>query len=238
MNLKLVSYNLHKGKNILGQDIVFDYLKDFIKTHEFDIGLFQEVLGNHQYNENIPHQIEKLADKKWHEYSFAKNSVVTDFDHGNSILSKFPILEEKVCDLTLNRFEKRCAVLTIIDLGTTKLACICTHLNLRQNDRLKQARMIIEFINKNVTNDIPIILGGDLNDWTGKVTKLLRDEGGFHTNTLTPPLKTFPSFFPLLPLDRLLFKNLVITKQLRGDPKEFRKLSDHLPIYCNIEVKV
>ncbi len=193
-------------------------------------------LGNHAYDKEIEHQIENIADNKWHQFSFVKNSVVANFDHGNSILSKYPILEQKICDLTLNKFEKRCAIFTKILIDHKEVIFVCTHLNLRQRDRISQAKMILIFFSENYDSNSTLILGGDLNDWTGEVTKYLKLNGGLQSMDSERPLKTFPSFFPILALDKILVKNAKIGELKCGSPSNFKKYSDHLPIFCEIEI--
>lgn len=235
VQLKIISYNLHKGRTIYGKKIAFDTLKQFLDKEHFDIGLFQEVLGYHQYNGDIQHQIEQLADTKWQEYSFARNSVVANHDHGNSILSKYPILEDKILNLTLHELEKRSAILTKIDIGPIHLNVICTHLNLFQKHRMKQAEMVLDFIEQNIDPSEPIILGGDFNDWNGKITSLLVNKGGFSSLPETFKVKTFPSFMPLLSLDRILIKNLHLVETSRGSIRDYRRYSDHLPVFYTID---
>jgi endonuclease/exonuclease/phosphatase family metal-dependent hydrolase len=236
MLLKVVSYNLHKGRTVYGSQLEFEGLKDLLSRESFDIALVQEVLGNHNDNTDYKHQMEKLADMKWHEYAFAKNSVVSNFDHGNSILSKFPILEEKILDLTLHKREKRSMILTTIDLGFTHLTCLCTHLNLLHKHRLLQAKMILEFLKEHVDPTSPVIFGGDFNDWDGSLTKLLIDEGGFSPPGTNLSNKTFPSFFPLLSLDKILIKNMTFIESSIGEVKHYKKYSDHLPLFYTVDI--
>ena len=117
MLLKVMTYNLHKGKNLLGRHYNFSRLKKVLDQESCDIGLFQEVLGTHKLDKKIIAQNHRLTDENWESRIFAKNSTVRGFEHGNSIVSKKPIIEEKVLDLTLNRLEKRSALLSLIDLG-------------------------------------------------------------------------------------------------------------------------
>jgi endonuclease/exonuclease/phosphatase family metal-dependent hydrolase len=171
--LTAVSYNLHKGRTIMGRNFEFEGLQNILDHENFEIGFFQEVLGNHQSNQDLPHQLELLAGEKWHEYSFAKNSVVSNFEHGNAILSKYPIIEEKYLDLTLNPLEKRNAVYALIDIEGEKFAAICTHLNLFERQRKMQCNALIDFIKNEVPRDVPLILAGDFNDWRGSITRQL-----------------------------------------------------------------
>ena len=236
MLLKIVSYNLHKGRTVYGSNLEFKGLKDLLSRESFDIALVQEVLGHNSKNADYEHQMERLADMKWHEYAFAKNSVVSNFDHGNSILSKFPILEEKVLDLTLHKREKRSMILTTIDLGFTHLTCLCTHLNLLHKHRLEQAKLILEFMSKHVDRRSPVIFGGDFNDWDGSLTELFIDQGGFSPPPTSLRLKTFPSFFPFLSLDRILIKNMTFLESSIGEVKHYKKYSDHLPLFYTVDI--
>ena len=236
--LKLVSYNLHKGKNFFGRSFGFDTLNSFLKMEQFDIGFFQEVLGDHQFDKTLPHQMELIADKKWHGHAFTRNSIVSNFDHGNSILSKHPIIEQKILNLTLHSLEKRSAIFVMLDLGSTSLACICTHLNLRQKDRIKQARLIIDFINNHIDKDTPLILAGDFNDWNGGISHLLETEGHLSSHSLTHQTKTFPSFMPFLALDRIYYRNIKSIDLYAGETKKFRSYSDHLPLFNTISFEL
>ena len=236
--LKLVSYNLHKGKNFFGRSFGFDTLNSFLKMENFDIGFFQEVLGDHQFDKTLPHQMELIADKKWHGHAFTRNSIVSNFDHGNSILSKYPIIDQKILNLTLHPLEKRSAIFVMLDLGSTTLACICTHLNLRQKDRIKQARLIIDFINNHIDRDTPLILAGDFNDWNGTICRLLTTEGQLSSHSSIHQANTFPSFMPFLPLDRIFYRDIKSLDLYAGESGKFRSYSDHLPLFNTIRFEV
>ena len=236
MIIKVMTYNLHKGKNLFGRRYDMDRLKSILDQESCDIGLFQEVLGTHKLDKKIIAQNHRLTDDNWEGRTFAKNSIVKGFEHGNSIVSKKPILEEKVVDLTLNRLEKRSALLSLIDLGKIKIQCICTHLNLRKSDRKKQTLMLIDFVKENEIQGVPIIIGGDFNDSDGEITNLLIKKGGFSFIESKYKELTFPSFMPFLPLDRVLVKNLKVIESKAGSSKKYRSYSDHLPLFYKLEV--
>ncbi len=230
--IKFQSYNLHKGRDIFASQYSMLQLKEALKIEKVDIGCFQEVLGENLYEPDVEHQIELIADEVWKEYSFAKNSVVSKHEHGNAILSKYPIKDEKIIDLTLNIFEKRSAIITKIDYKGFSIYCINTHLNLREKDRIKQAQILLKSIKNFIPDNAPVIIGGDFNDWTGKIACLFKDNGF----RISKELKTFPSFFPFLSLDRIMIKNCSFINEKRGDVKEHKNFSDHLPLLCEIEL--
>jgi endonuclease/exonuclease/phosphatase family metal-dependent hydrolase len=231
-----MTYNLHKGKNALGRPYSIKNLNKILSQESYDIALFQEVLGNNQFDNNIRAQSELLAKKSFYEHAFAKNSVVKGFDHGNSIVSKYQIIEENILNLTLHRFEKRSALLSLIDFGKFKIQFICTHLNLRKTDRVRQAKMLLHFIKKNEIEGVPIILGGDFNDRNGEVLKFFLGEGGFSTLSNSHSLLTFPSVLPVFSFDRILSKNLTVIDCKVGSSKTYNSFSDHLPLFCTFKV--
>lgn len=237
MNLRVVTYNFHKGKNIWGKKFPLDQLKLFLENEDFDIGCFQEILGSHNFDNATIHQIESLADKRWPQYSFAKNSIVDNYEHGNCIISKYPIIDEVILNISVNKLEKRSALLALIDLGPTKINILCTHLNLLKKDRLKQVHLILNFL-KTKKNNYPLILAGDLNDWDGKISDILIKDGGFTQKIGGNFLKTFPSLYPILPLDRILYKDIKMLSLSVGTTQRYNLFSDHLPLFSVLEVPI
>lgn len=76
-------------------------------------------------------------------------------------------------------------------------------------------------------------MAGDFNDWTGELNQLFIQQLGLdeaHTKIHTKPARSFPSFFPVLTLDRVYSKNMQIVncKPMIGNP--WKKLSDHIPL--------
>lgn len=48
--------------------------------------------------------------------------------------------------------------------------------------------------------------------------------------------KTFPTFFPLLKLDRIYYRNLNLHAVSRLDSPKWHQLSDHLGLYVEFEL--
>lgn len=234
MELTLVSYNLHKGKTFWGKKFSFEALKKLLNDYEFDLACLQEVFGRSQANE-IGH-LEQLADSKWHDFAFAKNSVVGNFDHGNAVISKYPIPYEEQLDLTLNPLEKRSIILTQIEIKGIKLYCLTTHLNLLERPRIKQVHKIMDFIEEKCPKDAPTILCGDFNDWSHKVKETIVQHHGFESVCKNNRLRTFPSMFPILELDKIFIKNLELSQSWVGKKRDFQFYSDHLPIFCKLNL--
>jgi endonuclease/exonuclease/phosphatase family metal-dependent hydrolase len=154
MNISTLSFNIHKGFNWSNSSFTLHQLKEQIQSTNVDIVFLQEVHGEqkkHEQNiQNWPQesQFEFLADGVWQDYAYAKNAVYDEGDHGNAILSRFPIVFNETINISTNPLEKRGILHCKIENPDTKksLHLFCVHLNLTHKGRLKQYETIIERI--------------------------------------------------------------------------------------------
>lgn len=242
MKIKLVSYNIHKGFDPLNQKFILEDIRELIRKTHADIVCLQEVVGrNEKLNDrgHIDNQIEFLADEFWSHYSYAKNAVYDHGHHGNLVLSKYPIDEFKNLDLSTNKYEQRGLLVCKLRLPDVdkKLTVMTTHLNLTHKGRAQQYGEIRNELNHH--GGEPILLAGDFNDWNKRASTLLEGALGFeetHKKVKGAYAKTFPAFYPFLPLDRIYARNLNILDARVLEVPHKMKLSDHLPLYTEVEV--
>lgn len=228
-----MTYNLHKGFDILNRNFVLERMREMIREVHADIVFLQEARGG---------QYEFLADSIWEHFAYGKNAIVDDDNHhGNAILSKFPILQFENVNLSTNRFEKRGLLHGVIEMPGTKkrIHLFNTHLNLLESGRAIQLKKIIEHISKNVSANEAVILCGDFNDWGMKASELLHETLGLKDSGLTihrKHLKTFPSIKPMLCLDRAYIRGIEISKAAVLNHSPWNDLSDHLCILVDLSV--
>lgn len=250
MTLRIVSYNIHKGFNSLGTDFILHQMKALLQETQADVLCLQEIVGENKKHareiQNWPTetQLEFLADTTWEHFSYGKNAIYPDRHHGNAILSKFPILKSENTSLTINKWEMRGLLHCEIKPGNNShqgkpLHILNVHLDLFHGSRMKQLQQIVSYVQKNIPADQALLLVGDFNDWSQKLSihlqKHLQLDEAFKS-TQGQHAKSFPSFFPLLRLDRIYYRQLqpLSTKVL--DHKPWSSLSDHLPISCEIKI--
>ena len=244
MKVKIVSWNIHKGFNFANTKFILEQIRELLRETKADILFLQEVVGeNKKHALNLNQwpsevQFEFLADQNWDFQAYGKNAVWTDRHHGNAILSKFEILKSENIDLTVNKFEYRGLLHAVLDIEGKSVDFFNVHLNLLHKHRLLQVEQIIERALTSLNSDI-LILGGDFNDWTGSVSHMLEDRIGLSEVFLLSNgshARTFPSFMPLLPLDRVYFKgaSLIHCEVLKNS--DFKYLSDHLPVMVEFEI--
>jgi endonuclease/exonuclease/phosphatase family metal-dependent hydrolase len=246
MKLRILSYNIHKGFTIGNTDFILERMRHAMREVNADILFLQEVLGDHNDKKCIiPEwqtaiQFEYLADSVWPHFAYGKNAIYAEGHHGNAILSKFPIIEWSNQHISTNRFEQRGLLKAKIKIPQTEKEIVIanTHLDLTQGGRNQQAKYIIQDLKK--INELTWVLVGDFNDWNKKISKKLESEldavEAFKEIYGNYPL-TFPSFMPLLSLDRVFLHKAKAINAIALRDDHWRKLSDHIPLYVEIEIE-
>lgn len=180
-------------------------------------------------------QFEYLADEVWPHHAYGKNAVTTLSHHGNAILSKYPIQSFENIDISTNQHERRGLLHARVHVpeADKTLDLINLHLNLLHWGRRKQVAQLVERVGQTVSSGEPLIIAGDFNDWPNKLSDPLQESLGLQEVFLQEEgrcAKTFPSFLPILKLDRIYFRNLEVAQVVRFSGKPWSQLSDHLAI--------
>lgn len=227
MEISLICFNIHKGygwHKLQGRR-KFIEIEHHIRTQSPDLIFFQEITGS---------QIKAFTLDIWNHYCYGKNAVYLTGHHGNAIFSKFPIHFIENFNLSTFRMEKRGLLHSIIKFPDERnVHLLCVHLGLFKKSRELQYKMILNYIKSIISSDDPIILGGDFNDWGSHATQPLVHEFGLHEAFLTLHgnyAKTFPSWAPLLKLDRVYIRHLTVVSAEIMKEKSWRSLSDHLAL--------
>lgn len=244
MKLKVLTFNVHKFRHPFFRKYLLNDLKEILKTYNFDIVCLQELVGHHPKNHvnnynNGP--LEHLADEIWTYYAYGKNAVYPKGHHGNAILSFYPIKEFVNYNVSNHKLEQRGILHSQIWVENQHpLDIITLHFDLTEWGRKKQVEKLVEITTPFLESNKPIIITGDFNDWRKsshkKMVNFSFKEVASATGKL--PLLTFPSFKPLLALDRIYFSGLECTHTEVLNTSDWRKMSDHLPIYAEFEFKV
>ena len=246
MKIRILSYNIHKGFTIGNTDFILKQIRTAMREVNADVLFLQEVLGDHQDSRcSIPDwttaiQFEYLADSVWPHFAYGKNAIYAEGHHGNAILSKFPIVDWSNQTISTNRFEQRGFLKARVQIPQLEKEIILanTHLDLTQSGRNQQASMIIDDLKKEA--ETPWVLIGDFNDWNKKVApriekELNAKEAFKFLHGKYPP--TFPSFMPMLSLDRVFLNKITPIHAVTLKDGHWKKLSDHLPLYVELEIE-
>lgn len=152
---------------------------------------------------------------------------------GNAILTRFPVLAVRHVDLTVPGCEPRGAIDAELAAGDRVLRVVATHLGLRGPERQEQTqRLLAAIAAAGAGGGHPILMMGDLNEWRGRRGGIPALDRAFGR---TPAPRTFPSWCPVLPLDRIYAAPPIelLHFQVHRSPLA-RLASDHLPLRARL----
>jgi len=96
--LRVLTYNIHKGFNATNRRFVLHQIRDALIAADADLIFLQEMQGEHQRHQQkiadwpVLSQLEFLAENTWPFHAYGKNAVYNAGHHGNAILSKHPFV--------------------------------------------------------------------------------------------------------------------------------------------------
>jgi endonuclease/exonuclease/phosphatase family metal-dependent hydrolase len=242
--LRILTYNIHKGFSTFNRGFVLDELRNALRSTHADVALLQEVIGDHtEHQKKIQNwptrpQFEFLADTVWPHYAYARNAVYPRGHHGNVILSRYPILKYDQENISTNAMEHRGLLHCVVEIPDTgrKIHFVCLHLGLTQRGRNQQLDLVSKRIAR-IHESEPLVVGGDFNDWRGRVSPVLRERHGLreaHETAHGKPARTFPIQLPMLRVDRIYFRGLEVKSVSVLRDGVFRELSDHAAVFATL----
>lgn len=243
-SFRVLTVNMHKGFNLFNRRFILPELREAIRLVSADVVFLQEVLGLHEQHSlrfrdwpDAP-QYEFLADTVWPQYAYGQNAVYPEGHHGNALLSKFPIVEHRNHDVSIEGPEKRGLLHCVLDIAPIRRRAhaICVHLGLRERHRQRETDQLCDLV-ASLPADEPLIIAGDFNDWRLRAHAALSRCAGVREVFVTArgaAAKTFPAHWPLLRLDRIYVRNAAIHEPFILSNKPWSHLSDHAPLAAEI----
>ncbi|CAN5384598.1 endonuclease/exonuclease/phosphatase family protein [soil metagenome] len=247
LSFKVLTVNAHKGFTFFNRRFILHELRDAVRSVGPDIVFLQEVLGAHEghsakhKNWPVTPQYEFLADAIWPEFAYGRNAVYPAGDHGNAVLSKFPIIRYENRDVSIAGPEKRGLLHCVMRVPSTdiEIHAICVHLGLKESHRSKQLDLMCRLIETEVPANAPLVIAGDFNDWRLRAHSRLKRCAGLsevfvHANGRAA--KTFPARFPVLRLDRIYVRSAKVHNPVVLTSRPWSHLSDHAPLAAVISL--
>jgi endonuclease/exonuclease/phosphatase family metal-dependent hydrolase len=152
--------------------------------------------------------------------------------YGNALLSRWPIDASRLIDLTVPGREPRGAVDAEVRLPESPagavLRVIITHLGLRGWERRQQIKALLAYLDPDADPAQPLLVMGDFNEWLrfGPISRSL-----LAALICGRSVGSFPARCPLLPLDRICSRSMMLAdKPRRHVSAPARLASDHLPV--------
>lgn len=246
MQLKVCTYNIHKGFSQFNRRMVIHELRERLHSLDADVVFLQEVQGLHSLHGQVyadwprAPQHEFLADERWEQTAYGQNALYDHGHHGNAILSRFSIVSSFNQDVSAHRFERRGLLHCEMQLpGVDQTAhCFCVHLSLTGGSRRRQMEAMVDRVESIVPSDAPLIIAGDFNDWLNHAEPHLARRLGLTEafRASGRPARSFPSRMPMLRLDRIYVRGFdVQTAAVHAGPV-WGNISDHAPLTAELEL--
>jgi endonuclease/exonuclease/phosphatase family metal-dependent hydrolase len=223
-----MTWNIHGA---LGANPRFDLdrVVSLVRRHAPDIVALQEIDSRRARAAHVDNPFVVLQQALGVHAVDARTVSTADGDYGQALISRWPLADSRIHDLSYPEREPRRAICACVETPAGPLKVVATHLGLSLRERRSQAMALLGMVG---VGDMTTVALGDFNDWfwAGSVRRsLARALPG-----LTPH-RTFPSWLPLFQLDRMYLWPPTALMASKTD-REARHLSDHLPVIADIRV--
>jgi endonuclease/exonuclease/phosphatase family metal-dependent hydrolase len=170
--LRVVSYNIHKGRSALGARDSLKELRLGLYGLRPDLVFLQEVQGRNESRNVLDAQHMSLAAALHMDMCYGRNAIRDHTDHGNALLSRYPIVEHENQDISDHRLEQRGLLHATVRVNDREVHCFVVHLGLFAGSRMRQIQALVDRIDRMVPAGAPILIAGDFNDWSDRLAPL------------------------------------------------------------------
>ena len=253
MNIRVLSYNIHKGIGGRDRRYRLQRVADVIAHEQPDVICLQEV-DRHARRSRFDNQAELLAEQfhpadKLFQFVFGKPRLGARRDtsnagtqahvepgYGNLILSRWPFLEHHQVSLTLRTKKPRGAQWAVINAPAGPLRIVNWHLGLAERERQWQVRRLLEHHLFRPHAHLPTLIIGDTNDWRNTLIRGPFAVHGYQLVTSPPSrFRSFPAYLPIGSLDKAFTHGPFESVHARiAHSKLARDASDHLPLVVDL----
>jgi endonuclease/exonuclease/phosphatase family metal-dependent hydrolase len=245
--LRVATYNIHKGVRGMGvrKRLEIHNLGLGVEALDADLVCLQEVRLFHTRDAR---QFERTwfgwpeggqADflaPEGYAAAYRTNCTTRHGEHGNALLSRWPIGDIGHHDVSDHRFEQRGLLHAPVQWHGLQMHVVVAHFGLMHSGRVRQVHRLAEFIEQNVPRDATLIVAGDFNDWGEKLDRPMREIGlsrAVPQGSRSRP--TFPSLVPVFALDRIYTRGLECLSTFVPRGAAWARMSDHLPLVAEFQ---
>lgn len=178
--IRVVSYNIHKGRSATGARESFADLRLGLYGLQPDLLFLQELQGRNEQQFSLHAQHESLGAALRMDAAYGCNAIRPLSDHGNALLSRFPIVSHENQDISDHRMEQRGLLHAIVNIQDVPVHCMVVHLGLFAGGRTRQVAALVERIQRLVPAGEPMLIAGDFNDWHNRLAPMFVQQLGLY----------------------------------------------------------
>ncbi|MBS1189761.1 MAG: hypothetical protein H6R10_1553 [Rhodocyclaceae bacterium] len=195
--LRIASYNIHRCVGTDGRSSAARVARVIEEIGCDTVGL-QEV-DNQPGPGHDSMQLDFLADTTGMSAVAGHTIVRHEGLYGNALLTRRPILDVRLHELSFGRREPRGALQVDLDVAGRRVRVFVTHLGLKPAERRYQVQKMLVLLQR-FPEDEPVVVLGDINEWLpmGRPLRWLHGMLGY-----APAERSFPARFPMFALDRV-----------------------------------
>jgi endonuclease/exonuclease/phosphatase family metal-dependent hydrolase len=223
--LRVMTWNIHGG---VGPDQRHDLQRvvALVQRADPDVLALQEV--DSRRSGGSEHPVALLKRVLGHHGIAAAAIVTPDGDYGQVLLSRWPMTDTEVHDISFPGREPRRAITAVINAPMGQVFVLAAHLGLKVAERRTQCVQMASLLDRSGLTTIAL---GDFNDWIwpGSVQNVLAQKLPGRTRH-----RTFPARLPVLKLDRVFTRPAAALVRSWVDPAG-STVSDHLPVIAEID---
>lgn len=239
--LRVATYNIHKGVQGFGpvQRLEIDNLAQAVASFEADCVCLQEVRGSHRL------LARRFARERWpvtgqaqalvpagYEAVYRTNAYTRYGEHGNALLTRWPVVQVGHEDVSDHRFEQRGLLHVQLMVHGEPVHVVVMHLGLLAAGRQRQVQRLGAYLARCVPPQHRLVVAGDFNDWQQRLDAPLAALG---LQTFPRPHRpTFPARLPLWALDRVYVRGLMPLGVQVPHGRMWSRMSDHLPLIATL----
>ncbi|RYF35564.1 MAG: endonuclease, partial [Comamonadaceae bacterium] len=161
--LRVATYNIHKGVQGMGptRRLEIHNLGHAVEQLDADIVCLQEVRKLHRREEQyftrwpaLP-QAEFLCPEGYYAV-YQTNARTKHGEHGNALLSRWPVISHGHEDMSDHRFEQRGLLHVVLQVRRRDVHVIVLHLGLIAGSRVRQLERLADFIDREIPRTAPL----------------------------------------------------------------------------------
>jgi endonuclease/exonuclease/phosphatase family metal-dependent hydrolase len=224
---RVMTYNVH---SCIGADRKYDPHRtlDIIRRVDPDVLALQELRAYSADDDQFhlfQEQLKPMA------AVFGTTFRRTRFKFGNALFVRGTIIERRLLDLSVAPFEERGAIDCTVSIRGRRVRFIAAHLGLFRRERAEQLVRLATAL-KHHPEEITVLLG-DFNIFGAERRRLC----SVGAPAALPRIRTFPSFQPIMSLDRVwTIPNERLLRLGRHRDAPAKWASDHLPLVGEVSL--